>query len=119
MKIWRYSGAKITFAPDSALTVNDLEFRDLKGPFADGAWVARYERDPSIGGTDFVTFNTSMMANRTRDYQNSAAAHEIGHALGLCHKADSVKSLVRKAIQDPPLTGPQAVDKANYRKLWG
>ncbi|MEU0402076.1 hypothetical protein ABZ318_17925 [Streptomyces sp. NPDC006197] len=47
--------------------------------------------------------------------------HERGHALGLCHKADAVISLMRKVA---PSTGHEITwipdtGKANYRRLWG
>ncbi|MFI0990431.1 hypothetical protein [Streptomyces exfoliatus] len=119
LKVWKYQGSKIALAPDGAFTVNDLEFRDYKGSSADGAAVASYTNDPRIGATDYVSFNTTKVDGRARDVQNAAAAHELGHALGLCHKADRYNTVMKKLIQDPPITGPQAVDRANYKKLRG
>lgn len=58
------------------------------------------------------------MRGRSRAYQNSAAAHELGHALGLCHKPDRYLSLMWTSVASPPINTPKAVDKADYRKIW-
>ncbi len=50
-------------------------------------------------------------------YRKNVVVHELGHALGLCDKADSVKSALHVATTDK--TAPTAVDKANYLKLRG
>ncbi|MFE4263371.1 matrixin family metalloprotease [Streptomyces sp. NPDC056883] len=120
LSTWQYSGAKIKLAPDSATTVNDLEFQDYTGPSGDRDPVASYVRDSGVGRTDFIRFNRSKMDGRNRAYQDSAAAHEVGHALGLCHKDGKILSLMWTSINvGMPVTEPQPVDKANYKKLWG
>ncbi|MFB7609907.1 hypothetical protein [Streptomyces gardneri] len=119
LKVWKYPGSRITLAPDGAFTVNDLEFRDYKGSSADSAAVASYTNDSGVGATDYITFNTTKMDGRGRDFQNSGAAHEVGHALGLCHKGDRFATLMMKRIQTPPITEPTSIDKANYKRLWG
>ncbi|WP_217230800.1 hypothetical protein [Streptomyces anulatus] len=118
LKVWQFSGARIKLRPDSATTVNDLEFRDYRGGTGDRAAVAQYVRDSGVGATDFVRFNRDKMSGRSRAFLNSAASHELGHALGLCHKDGRVLSLMWTDIASPPITSPQAVDKANYAKLW-
>lgn len=118
LKAWQFSGAKIKLRADSATTVNDLEFRDYRGGTGDRAAVAQYVRDSGTAATDFVQFNRDKMSGRSRAFVNSAAAHELGHALGLCHKSGRVLSLMWTDIASPPITSPQAVDKANYSKLW-
>ncbi|MFJ6809134.1 hypothetical protein ACIQRK_24430 [Streptomyces anulatus] len=118
LKAWQYSGAKIKLRPDSASTVNDLEFRDYKGGTADRAAVAQYVRDSGTAATDYIRFNGDKMSGRSRAFMNSASTHELGHALGLCHKGGRVLSLMWTDIASPPITSPQAVDKANYSNLW-
>ncbi|MEU5138039.1 hypothetical protein [Streptomyces californicus] len=118
LKTWQFSGAAIKLRPDTATTVNDLEFRDYRGGTADRAAVAQYVRDSGTAATDYVRFNRDKMSGRSRAFMNSAAAHELGHALGLCHKGGRVLSLMWTDIASPPITSPQAVDKANYRNLW-
>ncbi|WP_326681682.1 hypothetical protein [Streptomyces sp. NBC_01237] len=118
LKAWQFSGATIELRPDSAATVNDLEFRDYDGGRGDRAPVAQYVRDSGTAATDHIRFNRDKMDGRSLEFQNSAAAHELGHALGLCHKPDRVLSLMWTDIASPPIITPQAVDKANYRRLW-
>ncbi|KQX30671.1 hypothetical protein ASD97_12525 [Streptomyces sp. Root63] len=118
LKAWQYSGSKIKLRPDSSTTVNDLEFRDYRGGTGERAAVAQYVRDSGTAATDYVRFNRDKMSGRSRAFMNSAAAHELGHALGLCHKSGGVLSLMWTDISSPPITSPQAVDKANYSKLW-
>lgn len=118
LKAWQFSGARIKLRPDSASTVNDLEFRDYKGGTTDRAAVAQYVRDSGTAATDYIRFNRDKMSGRSRAFMNSASAHELGHALGLCHKGSRVLSLMWTDIASPPITSPQAVDKANYAKLW-
>ncbi|MER8197658.1 hypothetical protein ABTY00_27345 [Streptomyces microflavus] len=118
LKVWQFSGSRIKLPPDSATTVNDLEFRDYRGGAADRAAVAQYVRDSGTAATDYVQFNVDKMSGRSRAFVNSAAAHELGHALGLCHKSGRVLSLMWTDIASPPITSPQAVDKANYNALW-
>lgn len=118
LKAWQFSGARIKLRADSATTVNDLEFRDYRGGTGDRAAVAQYVRDSGTAATDYVQFNRDKMSGRSRAFMNSAAAHELGHALGLCHKGGRVLSLMWTDIASPPITSPQAVDKANYKALW-
>ncbi|MGV9885048.1 hypothetical protein [Streptomyces sp. NPDC003006] len=49
------------------------------------------------------------------------AAHELGHALGFCHKNPaSYRSLTAPNTFDMPSNGaPTARDRKNYRVLWG
>lgn len=118
LEVWQFNGARIKLRPDSATTVNDLGFRDYRGGAADRAAVAQYVRDSGTAATDYVRFNRDKMDGRSRAFMNSAAAHELGHALGLCHKTGGVLSLMWTDIASPPTTSPQAVDKANYNALW-
>ncbi|MEE1735044.1 hypothetical protein PUR49_00465 [Streptomyces sp. BE147] len=118
LKVWQFTGSTVKLRPDSTTTVNDLEFRDYDGGRGDRAAVAQYVRDSGTAATDFIQFNRDKMEGRGQEYQNAAAAHELGHALGLCHKSGRVLSLMWTDIASPPITTPQAVDKANYRRMW-
>ncbi|WP_328923853.1 matrixin family metalloprotease [Streptomyces sp. NBC_00190] len=115
---WSYSGRKIKIMADGATTVNDLAFRDVDSGTGDA--VAQYVWDDRIGATDIIRFNRKKMTGHSRDFQRAVGAHELGHALGLCHKSDAIASLMwTKVRDDPAITGPQPVDKDNYKKLWG
>ncbi|MEU8884288.1 hypothetical protein [Streptomyces hydrogenans] len=109
---------KIDIAPDSAITVNDLEFRDYynKNDRAAG----KYERHGNTAQTDFILLNRYWVDEVFKDrddYRKNVIIHELGHALGLCHKADRVNSALHMATNSK--SAPTAVDKANYMQLWG
>ncbi|MEU7018800.1 matrixin family metalloprotease [Streptomyces sp. NPDC046385] len=108
---------KINIAPDAVNTVNDLEFRDYS---KNNDTAAYYERHGGIAQTDYVHLNKHWLDGAYRNepaFQKNIVLHELGHALGLCHKADTVDSVMRKAAS--PKTVPTAVDVANIRKIWG
>ncbi len=109
---------KINIAPDGASTVNDLEFRDYYDKNDRAA--AKWERHGGVAQTDYIYLNKHWLDDvyeREPAYRKNIVVHELGHALGLCHKADSVDSVLRRNASDK--TVPTAVDKANYVKLWG
>jgi predicted Zn-dependent protease len=53
----------------------------------------------------------------SRDSAGTLRVHELGHALGLCHKPDGSESAMWKAASVKDV--PTAVDQANYKKQWG
>ncbi|WP_158983290.1 matrixin family metalloprotease [Streptomyces sp. NRRL F-5193] len=112
--------SKVKIRPDTATTVNDLEWRDYSKKDGHGGY--RNQRT-GIAQTDYIYLNKHYLdppgAWSEEKFQRSVAAHELGHALGMCHKAQSVFSLMWKAVADPPVEKPSDVDKANYRKIWG
>ncbi|MER7758122.1 hypothetical protein [Streptomyces sp. NPDC097619] len=119
---WSYRGARIAILPDTAVTSDDLAFVDYNGGTSANAPLGSYQWRPAFGATDRVRFNRQKLNARpydTRDFRRFVALHEIGHALGLCHKATTVVSLMWKAAPSTPVTWVPDTDKANYRTLWG
>ncbi|MFC9730627.1 matrixin family metalloprotease [Streptomyces roseolus] len=118
---WQYRGSKIKVVADSAITSNDLEFKDANLGTRDTDPLGRYERHGSIGATDYIVFNKQKLRGASKERIRYVALHELGHALGLCHKADNVVSLMWKNAPSPgyEITWIPDVDKANYKKLWG
>ncbi|MFD6891148.1 matrixin family metalloprotease, partial [Streptomyces sp. NPDC059957] len=68
---------------------------------------------------DSISINKARMKDYAPKKRRSVVAHELGHALGLCHKAKATtESLMWPTVQDT-YDVPQGVDKANYKRLWG
>ncbi|MFF4322982.1 hypothetical protein [Streptomyces sp. NPDC001568] len=79
------------------------------------------ELDAAIGATDHIRSDTARMGRWSRTTQRWIAVHELGHALGLCHKSNGGAGYVKSVMWTDPIEAgfadPQDVDKANYRKL--
>ncbi|MFJ7586919.1 hypothetical protein ACIQZO_05900 [Streptomyces sp. NPDC097617] len=71
----------IRIAPDAATTVNDLNYEGFSDPrgSAAGAW----SRHPGPGATDLIRFSKTRMDTYAPATRRMAAAHELGHALGV------------------------------------
>ncbi|MFI8437357.1 matrixin family metalloprotease [Streptomyces sp. NPDC079020] len=107
----------IRIAPDHVTAVNDVEWRDWsKNNSTLGTWQQK-------NGIDHIYFNKTRLDKapfNTRDARRAVAVHELGHALGLCHKKENVLSVMwTNQPRRTPLQAPTDVDKANYERLWG
>lgn len=111
-KVWSLGLVKI--APDGAGSVNDLEWRDYsKADGHAGYWQGK-------PGVDYIYLNAYYLDGRYKDRasRRHVAVHELGHALGLCHKPGTWASVMWTKVADNPPTEPTHRDEANYRKLW-
>ncbi|MFI1814913.1 matrixin family metalloprotease [Streptomyces sp. NPDC020422] len=118
---WQYSGSKIKIVADSALTSNDVEFKDANLGTRATDPLGRYERHGSFGATDYIIFNKQKLGGASKNLRRYVALHELGHALGLCHKSDTLVSVMWKTAPSPgyEITWIPDVDKTSYKKLWG
>ncbi|MEE1736072.1 matrixin family metalloprotease [Streptomyces sp. BE147] len=121
-KVWQTGSlSRIKIRPDSATTVNDLDWRDYSKADGKGAY---YEHHGGVADTDVIHLNRKSLDKpgkyASTELRRHVAAHELGHALGLCHKSEQVASLMWPApLVTMPITEPTDTDKANYKKLWG
>ncbi|MFC9820017.1 matrixin family metalloprotease [Streptomyces erythrochromogenes] len=79
-------------------------------------------RRPGLAATDLIRFNKARMDTYDGATRRMVAAHELGHALGLCHKSGSGRNAVSSVMWPDVARYPDAptdVDKANLKKLWG
>ncbi|MGY3205311.1 matrixin family metalloprotease [Streptomyces sp. TE5632] len=113
----QYNLKKIKIAPDAWNTVTDLEWKDETRK--DVTWVAQWR---GRAGADAIVMNRAFLDDGkkygSKSWRRKAAAHEMGHVLGLDHKANG--TLMSKTIGYVPSNArPAATDRNVYHKLWG
>ncbi|GGZ14903.1 hypothetical protein GCM10010387_03940 [Streptomyces inusitatus] len=125
MSAWSGRGLeKIRFPEDDASRVADLEWADVDRTDGEwrnvgGAWIG-------LPGTDTLALNRAYVG-RGKTHGNKAdrrqiAAHELGHALGFCHKdpGRGGATLMAPRLRDGAADGrPTARDRRDYQALWG
>lgn len=119
VKVWQFSGAKIKILADSASTVNDLDVSDFSSKTDKKA--GHWAQNTGTAATDRITLNVTLLAGYGVEMRRNVLVHELGHALGFCHKSDGGKTAVQSVMwaNASAHEAPTEVDKANYRKLWG
>ncbi|MEV3858197.1 hypothetical protein AB0J38_28220 [Streptomyces sp. NPDC050095] len=123
-RAWSSHGLEqVAIRADVWNTSNDLIWKDKnKG---DGA-LATYSRNPNLGKTDVIHMNDYYLkAGRPGDWDSTvwrrfAAAHEFGHALGLCHKnPDQGATIMTANARYAADNKPTRRDRGDYHKIWG
>jgi hypothetical protein len=124
VRVWTASGlGRVRMPRDDAGRIADLEWSDVnttKGQWKDvgAAWTP-------LPGTDAIRMNSAYLAQGrklgTQGKRRLVAVHELGHALGFCHKSpDWYATVMAPHVRDIPPDGrPTDRDRSNYRALWG
>ncbi|GAA1546841.1 hypothetical protein GCM10009730_64970 [Streptomyces albidochromogenes] len=118
--VWTNKDAGLTqikIAPDSSWTITDLEWRDESRK--DVSWIAQWR---GKSGADQIVMNRAYLDDGKKygktAWRRIAAAHELGHALGLDHKANG--TLMAKTIDKVASNArPTKADRDGYHRLWG
>ncbi|MBB4986089.1 hypothetical protein [Streptomyces nymphaeiformis] len=128
IKAWTAGTLKqVKIKPDGATTYADLEWRDTSN--VAGQWANTYGKwDPNTG-TDYLWLNRAHLdAGKpfgNNEHRRRVAAHELGHALGFCHKDygygqyPSVMWADYGLIEGKDINGPTSNDVKAYHAPWG
>ncbi|RSS99057.1 hypothetical protein EF910_37000 [Streptomyces sp. WAC07149] len=122
---WTGGGLKrVAFRPDTASEFADLEWNDTRS--SGGDWKNVLARWTGRPGTDSITMNRHYLddggARGTAAHRRRVATHELGHALGFCHKSTKAGSIMWADNAEAArfgIDGITAGDRAAYHRLWG
>ncbi|GAA2425626.1 hypothetical protein GCM10010433_27030 [Streptomyces pulveraceus] len=93
-----------------------LHWRDYSKAAGKGAY---YEHHGGAVATDVIHLNRKSLDKPGKyvssELRRHVSAHELRHALGLCHKSENVASLMWAPPVTLPITEPIDTDKASYR----
>ncbi|MGW3660772.1 matrixin family metalloprotease [Streptomyces sp. NPDC005151] len=112
-----YNLRAVKIAPDAWNTITDLEWEDTNR--SDVKFLAAWQGRP---GADRIMMNRYYLDDGKRygatSWRRMTAAHELGHALGLGHKANG--TLMATTIGYVAKTArPTTTDRNAYHALWG
>ncbi|MFE5792273.1 matrixin family metalloprotease [Streptomyces sp. NPDC056503] len=127
IKVWTAGTLRqVKIKPDGASSYADLEWKDADS--TGQGWNLVYGKwDPNTG-TDFLWLNRAYLDDRKPlgkdEHRRRVAMHELGHALGFCHKelGREKASVMWEYYDDLAAKGfdkPTSNDVRAYHALWG
>ncbi|MCX5391372.1 matrixin family metalloprotease [Streptomyces sp. NBC_00094] len=128
VKVWTAGTLKqVKVKADGATSFADLEWRDANR--TDVEWDNVYGKWDANPGTDYLWMNRAYLdsgkALGKDEHRRRVAAHELGHALGFCHKDygygqyPSLMWAEYDLIEGKRINGPTSDDVKAYHALWG
>ncbi|MFE0171979.1 hypothetical protein ACFWZ2_06655 [Streptomyces sp. NPDC059002] len=121
-RVWSARGLdRVKFPADDASRIADLEWSDVDR--TDGDWHKTLGYWDGREGTDVLLMNDALLGRGKyygdTGFRRAIAAHELGHALGFCHKHPSwYATLMAPRVEDMDRGRPSARDRRNYHRLW-
>ncbi|MFC8953514.1 matrixin family metalloprotease [Streptomyces sp. NPDC057101] len=128
VKVWTAGTLKkVKIKLDGATSYADVEWRDANS--ITGKWRDVYGKWAPQHGTDHLLLNRAYLDDGKRkgtdEHRRRVAAHELGHALGFCHKSygygmhPSLLWADYGHISGKKINGPTETDVKAYHALWG